>query len=843
MIPSARWFLVLVLAWSSMAWAQGGRRVISPPVVSSVSPPGAQVGTELEWTLTGRGLAKVKRVLISGQGVETAGFEAREDGQAIASVKVAANAAPGFRELRVEGADGVSNLVLVRIDTLPQIGEIEPNDEPSQAQVVEVGRAIAGVIKATDIDYYLVQGRPGQQVTLDLEVRRVGTSLSPVLTVLNRRGGALSQARESRSQDHDPRLTLKMPKDGGILVQVRDNIYGGNDSATYRLRIAPTPYATGFYPLGGPRGKPLTLTASGGSLKTPIQKTITLPNEPGARFDPGSFEGPEGSVSATVLVVVGDENEVNEGVRESEGIGALPIKLGQTMNGRIERRGEFDLYTIDVKKGDKFRVKVDAEPLGSWLDSVVTIRDKDGKTLAENDDFGSDGSNNVQRGVDFLGLRGGTSDSQLDFLAAEDGKVTIEVTDRYGDGGPEYAYRLSVGASRPDFSIHLLLGNPTANGQVFNAMNARTGRLTPGQFGVFNLPTGTKVPVNFVVVPEGRPGPVTVRVEGLPDGVTAAPVKVDVLGPGKAGGQESMVNSAPRADNLVFDVASFADPGMSEIRIIAEAEPMPGVKLTRIATANIGLDATPSNVPSRPITRMVDHFPLRIVGEIRPRFVGPLPEPSLIDVRVPGILLQGDRIDLGLDFDISPLSDPGFTFDAKAQGVGLATNTVISSGSTLPDSDEAPPEVLVRVLASAKAVPGVYPIEIVHTMSGGKPQRREVVVIVRPPVEVLNRSEPIAIKPGGTAELWVGLRREIGAETAEVEVKLEGLPRGVKVKGTATIPANQSETLVTLEMSANARPVAKPTAVKVLAVVEMPRGNVTVESRNRAMIAAAPAEE
>jgi hypothetical protein len=290
-------------------------------------------------------------------------------------------------------------------------------------------------------------------------------------------------------------------------------------------------------------------------------------------------------------------------------------------------------------------------------------------------------------------------------------------------------------------------------------------------------------------------------------------------------------------------VAAYADPGMAEIRIVAEAEPEPGVKITRVATANISLDAVPSTIPSRPITRMVDRFPLRVVGEIRPKFVGPPKEPSLVDVRVPGILLQGDRIDLGLDFDASPLGDPGFTFEAKAQGVGLATNTVISSGSTLPDSDEATPEVLVRVLASAKAVPGVYPIEIVHTMTGGKPQRREVVVIVRPPVEVLNRSEPIAIRPGGTAELWVGLRREIGAETAEVDVKLEGLPRGVKMKGTTTIRAGESEALVTLEMSPNARPIAKPTAVKVVAVVQMPRGNVTVESGNRAMFAATGTEE
>src|SRR5580693_8028896 len=111
----ARWSLVVIIAGSSTALAQVGKRVTSPPVVSSVSPPGAQVGTELEWTLSGRGLTKVKRVMISGVGVEAVGFEAKDDNQAIATVRVAADAAPGFRELRVEGSDGISNLLLVRI--------------------------------------------------------------------------------------------------------------------------------------------------------------------------------------------------------------------------------------------------------------------------------------------------------------------------------------------------------------------------------------------------------------------------------------------------------------------------------------------------------------------------------------------------------------------------------------------------------------------------------------------------------------------------------------------------------------------------------------------------------
>jgi hypothetical protein len=834
---------LLALAWPIPARGQG-RRAISPPVVSSVNPPGVQVGTSIEWTLAGRGFSKVKRVIVSGSGVETVGFEPRGDGEAIASVRVAADASAGLRELRVEGPDGVSNLVLVRIDTLPQVVEVEPNDEPAKAQEIEVGKAVAGVLRATDIDHYLIRGQPGQRVTLDLEARRVGTSLSPVLTVFNRRGGAISQARESRSSDHDCRLAVTLPRDGVIVVQVRDNVYGGSDSATYRLRVTPSPYATGLFPLGGPKGKPLSLTISGGSLRKPLMKTIALPDAPGTSFDPGPFDGPDGPVPAPGLIAVGDEGELVEASRDVKGTPVQPIGLGQTVNGRLERRGEVDLYAMTVKKGDKFRVKVEAEPLGSWLDSVLTIRNKAGEALAENDDSGSDPNNANQRGVNFLGLSGGSSDSQVDFEAAEDGQVTVEVADRYGDGGPEYGYRLSVGATRPDFSVHLLIGNPTTNGQLFNAANNRSMRLTPGQFGVFNLAPGVRIPVNFVVVPQGRPGPVTVRVEGLPDGVTVAPVKVDVLGPGKAGGQPSLVNAPPRADNLVFDVASHAEPGLSEVRIVAEAEPAPGVKLTRVASATIGLDAIPSNVPSRPITRTVDRFPLRVVGEPRPTFVGPPPEPTLTGVRAAGVLLQGDRIDLSLDFDAPPLADPGFTYGAKAKGAGLSTNTVISSGSSPPDSDAEPrADVLVRVLASPRVVPGVYPVEISHAMTGGKPQSRDVLVIVRQPVEVLVRTGPIAMKPGGTAELWVGLRREIGAESPEIEIKLEGLPDGVKPSGPATIRENEAETLIKLEMSGTARSIANPAAVKVVAVVQMPRGNVSVESRNRPMIVAAKAED
>lgn len=823
------------------ARAQGGRRSASPPVIGSVFPPGARVGTSADWTLSGRGLGGAKRALISGRGVEVVGFEATGDRQAVASVRVAPDAEPGVRELRVEGPDGISNLVLVRVDTLPQSVEVEPNDDSATAQPIALGSSVAGVLKATDVDHYRVEGPPGREVTVDLEARRVGTSITPVLTVLGRKGVAIAQARDSRGGDHDCRVSVKVPPDGVFLVAVRDNTYGGGETAVYRLRVSTVPYATGLYPPGGPRGKPLRVSIEGGSLASPLSKWIVLPDTPGTSIDPGPFEGPGGSVPSPGLLVVGDENDL---VEVPGGASPTLLAIGQTINARVDVRGEVDRYAIKVKKGDRFRLRVRAESLGSSLDSVLTLADGKGAVLAENDDAEGDGNNAIRGGVNVFGLAEGSSDSLIDHEAKADDTLTVSVTDRYGEGGPEYVYRLSAGASRPDFAVNLLIGNPTANGGVGQVASNRGGRLAPGLFGVFNVAPGTKTPINFIVIPEGRPGPVTVSAEGLPEGVSVAPVKVDLPGPAGAGGATTARDASSRADSFVLVVEPYAAPGPAEIRVVGTAEPTPGTTIRRVATATIGLESVASPVPARPITRRLDRFPLRVLGTPRPRFVGPLPPPRLLSVRVPGVLLQGDRIDLNLEFDHSPLTDPGFEegFKATASGIGLATNTVISSGLTPADQeDEAKGDVLVRVLASPKASPGLASVSIAYA-TGGVPARREVPILVRAPLEVLVRPGPIAIGPGGSATLWVGLRREVGCD-AEVDLEVEGLPRGVKVAGSASIRGEDSDGEIRLEMAPGTTSPTGGVPLRVVAVARMPRGAVSVESRIRPMLTARPAEE
>ena len=368
-----------------LASGPGSAQVGSVPVLSGVFPPGATVGQAIEWAISGRNLSKVQRIRIAGGGVEVLEFAVKDETSAKAKVRVASDASPGFREVRLEGTAGVSNLTMVRVDRLKQVLEVEPNDEPEKAQVVEVGTALIGVLKPIDLDHFRIKGTPGQRVTLDLEARRVGTSISPVVTVYSTAGVAIAQGRELRGGDGDCRMTVVLPPEGACVVQVRDNVYGGNDLASYRLRVDPGPFATGLFPLGGPRGKVVEVELSGGNLVEPRRKTIRLPDSPGTFVDPGAFDGPEGPVSSPARLIVGDGPEMTLPSRSSHP-SPIEVASGVTINGRVGEPGEVDAYLLKVKAGDKIRARVEADSLGSWLDSVLAIRDEKGAILAENDD-------------------------------------------------------------------------------------------------------------------------------------------------------------------------------------------------------------------------------------------------------------------------------------------------------------------------------------------------------------------------------------------------------------------------------------------------------------------------
>ena len=590
----------------------GTLAVVSPtlgqdavPIVTGIVPPGVTVGATTVLTVNGRNLAGVERFLVSGRGVEVVGTKAGAKGTVAVTICAAGDAEPGFREFRAEGAGGISNLLIVRVDRWPQTAEVEPNDVPAQATPIALNSAGYGVLAAQDLDHFRFEGRAGQRVAIEVEARRLGTAIVPVVTLFNARGQALAQGREDRSGNGDCRLLFALPADGTYVVQVRDNMYDGGATARYRVRVGDAPFATGLFPLGGRRGRSIAVEASGGNLAEPRTKVVVLPDTPGAIVEVGDFDHPAGAFPAPMRLVVGNGPEFDEPTDAGSASKPPLVPVGTTINGRIGRPGEVDWFRVKLGDDDRVQIKVVAAALGSWLDSVITVLGPNDDRLAENDDPGN--GRNPNQGLVF-GSTGSAPDSVIDFESPGVGEYVVEIADRFGEGGPEFAYRLTIGPARPDLRLTLLLGDPNVNRQALFADGVE--KPAPGATGSLNLEPGALVPVNFLILPEGRIGTITVRAEGLPRGVSAEPVTV----------RPARRREAPIGGMIVLKVARDAEGAVGDFRLVARARLEGGATITRVATAVLAINTEPGSERSELVLRSVTHLPVKVIGRAK---VGP----------------------------------------------------------------------------------------------------------------------------------------------------------------------------------------------------------------------------
>jgi len=117
------------------------------------------------------------------------------------------------------------------------------------------------------------------------------------------------------------------------------------------------------------------------------------------------------------------EKEPNNGFRQAQA-----VLLGQTVQGKIDPAQDVDVYRFEGKKGQAVVLEVVAARLGSPLDSVLTLYDGEGRTLAVNDDSGD------------------SADSRLQLTLPRDGMYFVSVQDAHDLGGGTHVYRLQLRA-------------------------------------------------------------------------------------------------------------------------------------------------------------------------------------------------------------------------------------------------------------------------------------------------------------------------------------------------------------------------------------------------------------
>jgi hypothetical protein len=182
---------------------------------------------------------------------------------------------------------------------------------------------------------------------------------------------------------------------------------------------------------------------------------------------------------ATSLPLVEEQGDAHADVEKGQAV-SLPFAL----SGRLSESNDVDSYRFEAKKGQVYAFEVVARRVGTATDPVLRVVNLKNATQAEADDSP------------------GSKDPRLEWTAPADGSYALQVQDLHSRGGEGFGYVLLAEAATPAFSL----------------------TCDPDKF---NLGPGARVPL-FVQVARraGFTGPVTIRWDGLPPGVSASPLTI-----------------------------------------------------------------------------------------------------------------------------------------------------------------------------------------------------------------------------------------------------------------------------------------------------------------------------
>jgi dienelactone hydrolase len=141
-----------------------------------------------------------------------------------------------------KGANGLYGWpVTLAVSDLDEAMEHEPNDEPSQANRVQIPSAITGRFeKKGDRDHFVFAAKKGQRIVIEAQTAELNSPADVYLLLKDAKGGKVAESNPMAAT----RLDFTAAADGDYTLAVEHLHYWGGPSETYRLTFQP--YEPGF---------------------------------------------------------------------------------------------------------------------------------------------------------------------------------------------------------------------------------------------------------------------------------------------------------------------------------------------------------------------------------------------------------------------------------------------------------------------------------------------------------------------------------------------------------------------------------------------------------------------
>lgn len=473
------WTLVLLAACALRA---------SQPNVTRHEPLGGQRGAEIDWKLFGERIESPQDVLFYAPGFQITDLKpGNETGKVVtARLKIPADAKPGPVPFRLRTQEGLSTIDLFFVGAYPSVKEVEPNNFFDQPQTVSIDSTVEGVVRNEDVDYYKIEAKKGERISVEIEAMRLGRRVfDPYVAILDTNRFELAFCDDSTLLMQDAFASAIAPYDGAYLVEVRETSYSGADDAWYRVHIGRFARPVIVSPTVGKPGEKIEVTFLGDPLGD-FKQTVQLGDKPG--FQPvwperdGTIAPSPNLMRVSSLPAYAEQEPNHERGAVTNVVGAAPCIL----TGTIGEDGDVDWFRIRATKGHVFNVQTYARRLRAPFDAVVAIYSggKEPKRLEGGDD--KDGP-----------------DPQFKWTVPEDGEYLVSIRDHLRAGGPDCVYQIAFESYDPELGLYL----PEFKSRTQQKMT-------------FTVPRGGRAAGLMKVRRENIGGDVVLEWPPLPEGVT-----------------------------------------------------------------------------------------------------------------------------------------------------------------------------------------------------------------------------------------------------------------------------------------------------------------------------------
>jgi hypothetical protein len=411
------------------------------PVITSLSMNGLQLGSKGNLIITGTNLQPTPIVNLPITGAVLAIGPNSNANQVELLVTVPADALVEHYPVRVQTAGGISNALPLAIDGLPHVpANLSAPDKPLSLPV-----AVSGALSGAQLVKSYFQGKAGQRIIADVESRRLGAAMTPVVEIKTSQGTPLKIEWGHLEHRGDARAETVLPKDGLYYVELHDLSYAAPGANPFRLKLGDLKLVDSV--LGGATvGVDAHLGLSGQGIVPQVKLDVKAADL--AVVAPRNLPLPAalGVAAPAPNLIVSRGVEVVEVVEKTPAGGqqqSVEAKFATNppqpvyFTGAISQPRERDVIVFQVTPGQRLNFLVSGVAVDSPLDPQFQIlKHPEGTVLA-----GAENPGAREAGLEYV-------------VAADQQQIQLAVKDLRARGGANFRYRVRVvPAGQPDFSL------------------------------------------------------------------------------------------------------------------------------------------------------------------------------------------------------------------------------------------------------------------------------------------------------------------------------------------------------------------------------------------------------